>query len=85
MSEHNIHKYKRITLKPSKKVIYKCQLTHCNHYLFEPLVWNKITICWSCDSNFILAKRKNNQVKPKCPNCMTVKSEKIDTLFEGMF
>lgn len=81
---NHTHKYKRITLKPSRKVVYKCQLINCSHYLFESFVWNKLTICWSCGDEFVLVKKKNNQVKPKCSKCCEVKSGKVDNLLEGI-
>lgn len=78
------HKLQRIKFKPSGKIIYKCQLPGCTTYFLEQLAWNQITLCWSCLDPFVLLKRKNNQVRPKCSSCNEPKDEKLNDLLGSL-
>lgn len=63
---HEAHKYKRVILKPSGKVIYKCMLPGCAHYLSKEMVEGRIGLCWRCAFTFVISKRHLENVKIHC-------------------
>ena len=70
MAKHT-HQYKRITQRPSNRVIYRCMLANCNHYLTEEFILGKQSVCWACQNDFVLDKYAVERTKPKCENCRT--------------
>lgn len=83
MNNHT-HKYKRIENKKTGTTIYRCDLINCTHYVTESLAWHRLTICFKCNQEFVLTKRKITQMKPKCLNCSGRKKEntEVDKLME---
>ena len=82
-SKH-IHKYKRIKYK-SGFTIFRCMLIDCTHFIRAELILNRKSICWRCDSSFIM--RRIDIVKPHCEECTRGEKKKnrfgenaIDTL-----
>jgi hypothetical protein len=69
-SKNHVHKYQRVKLKPSGKIVYKCMLPDCSHYTRAELVAGKKSICWTCPNEFVLTKALLSQrAKPTCPSC----------------
>ena len=68
----HIHKLYQTKLGKETR-IYKC--FHCPSYYLYELAFGQKTICWKCGDDFLLLKRKNNQVKPKCIDCSGIKKD----------
>lgn len=69
-SKKHIHKYRRVKLKPSGKIVYACALPDCTHYQRSELVIGKSSICWTCGKDFVLTPALLSQrAKPSCKSC----------------
>jgi len=62
------HKYHQAIFK-SGTIIYRCSLTNCPHFLPEPLIVGKLSICWRCSDIFIITKRSLRCKKFHCESC----------------
>lgn len=77
LAAHKIHKYKKALL--GKKIIYKCILPDCPHYLLRELVTNKLCLCHNCNNPFVLPKAPSLlKSKPWCPACEETRKVKKD-------
>jgi len=68
--KHDVHKYKKVDLAVSKDesyLVFRCML-NCSHYIREDLIVGKESICWGCETPFVV--RTKYKVKPKCDNCI---------------
>jgi len=71
--KHNsAHQYERFETKKGK-VLYKCMIPLCNHFLSAPeLVINRASLCWGeCGREVIITKDifQDKIKKPFCSNC----------------
>ena len=69
MTNHKIHKYKKVNLAKSKAkpyIVYRCMLPNCSHYVTEKMVLGRISLCWSCNHPFVIGAFR---AKPICFNC----------------
>jgi len=69
------HKYKQAVFK-SGTIIYRCGLTNCPHFTYEPLMVGKLSICWRCSNIFIITKRSLRSKKLHCEACTRGKYNK---------
>lgn len=72
--ENHIHKYQREKL--GKLVIYRCMVPGCSHYVHKNLAVNRISICWYCDTPFVMTKKSVKLKKPHCQNCSVAHNAK---------
>lgn len=49
---HKVHKYRKAKL--GNKIIYRCMIPDCPHYVRRELVTSRMSICWNCNQPFIL-------------------------------
>ncbi len=72
---HQFHKYYKMLL--GKKIVYKCAVPDCAHYVLRELVLNRISICWNCNKPFTLPKAISLLTsKPWCPECQKTRKVK---------
>ena len=73
--KHKVHKYKKALL--GKKVIYRCIIPDCSHYLHRDLVTNHLCLCWRCNQPFVLPKAPSLlKSKPVCEQCEDLRKTK---------
>lgn len=65
----HIHKYIRIRMGPMKRIMYKCALVNCPHFLARELVVGRMSICWICANTFVMTMKSASLKKPHCPGC----------------
>ena len=63
--DHEIHKYYQSKFKTSGTVIYRCGLEGCPHFVYEPLILNRLSICWRCGDSFVLTQNKFLEARQK--------------------
>lgn len=66
---HPTHQYVKAKLKPSGRIIYRCVIPGCTHYLFEEVVAGQQSICNRCEKEFVLTKAAMKRSKPHCLEC----------------
>ena len=70
------HQYERLETKRGK-VIYKCMIPSCTHFLSTPeLVQNRLSRCWGECGREIVITKELYQDKIKKPLCDTCKEER---------
>lgn len=85
------HKYFQTQFKQSGTLIFRCGLANCPHFVYEPLILGRISICWRCGNEFVLTKRSLRSKKLHCEECSRgrynkPKEKKIfDTMFDDIF
>jgi hypothetical protein len=75
----HIHKLKRLRYK-SGNTIFFCCLPDCSFKTNVALALGKRSICWRCNSDFILSEYALRLAKPHCENCH---KPKIDLAIPG--
>lgn len=71
------HKYFQTKFKESGTTIYRCGLQNCPHFVYEPLILHRVSICWRCGANFEITKRSLRSLKMHCENCTRFKKDVI--------
>ena len=69
-AKRHTHKYHQINLSSQK--VWACALPDCNHYMpkhLDETVPGKKSICWKCETEFILNASNMSQRKPVCDGC----------------
>jgi hypothetical protein len=66
---HPVHRYQRFRLKQSGKVVYRCMIPGCTHYLFEEFALGQKSICNRCDKEFVMTRAAMDLKKPHCLEC----------------
>ncbi len=74
-AKRHTHKYHRVKL--GRISVWACALTHedCTHHIpnyMENAIINRKSICWECDSEFVLDENSILADKPKCKDCRGV-------------
>jgi hypothetical protein len=72
------HKYQRKNIGRSKEhpfYVYQCTLPTCTHYVRESLIFGRMTICWTCDKEFLIMPigTRPHKRKPICQSCWNVR------------
>ena len=68
--DHKVHKYERKPLgKKGTSMVMKCVLPGCTHHIAPHLTEGRFSICWRCDSDFVMTKLNTKQKKPHCKAC----------------
>lgn len=75
--DHSIHKYYWSQFKVSKTVIYRCGVEGCTHFIYEPLVVNRLSLCWRCGDAFVITVKSLRSKKLHCESCTRGKHNKI--------
>jgi hypothetical protein len=76
-SDHEVHKYKRMSIGRRGHEIYKCMRSNCTHYLPSvELAVGRLCACWSCGLPVEMTQHMIGlgTVRPICAAC---KKEKI--------
>jgi len=91
--DHEIHKYKRMSVGRKGHEIYKCMLPNCSHYLpYVELAIGRLSACWGCGASVELTQDMVGDLKtvrPICEDCKKLRKEQravlagIPTLNEG--
>lgn len=88
--KQHVHKYRKVKLgKDGKYVVYACSLPDCSHFIPADLVIGKRSICWRCESEFIINEKTGALAKPHCREC-TRGTEKVEipeideSIFDGL-
>lgn len=63
------HKYFQTHYSKSKTLVFRCGLTNCTHFIYEPFIVGKLSICWRCKDTFIITKKSTRNKKMHCENC----------------
>lgn len=66
----HVHKYHKVTLQFAQ--VWACGLPDCNHYMphnLTPLVVGRKSICWHCNTEFVLDDENMKNDKPICMKC----------------
>lgn len=66
MTEHKVHKYLRVKTKKNERVIFRCVLPGCMHYITEEFIVGKESICWRCPKVFVIQGRMKYRTRPYC-------------------
>lgn len=75
--KHKIHKYGRVALGKDKQyIIYRCYIPGCKHFMTREMVEGQHAVCWRCEGEFVLTKKRLKLVKPHCKNCTETRGEK---------
>lgn len=69
------HKYIKAIFRTGT-IVYRCGLTNCPHSLPEPFIVGKLSICWRCNSIFIITKKSTTSKKLHCEGCTRGKYNK---------
>lgn len=69
------HKYSKAKFKTGT-IIYRCGLTNCPHYIHEPMIIGKLSLCWRCGFVFIITKKTTTSKKFHCERCTRGKYNK---------
>lgn len=88
MNIKHTHRYYRDKFKKSEKIIFRCSIPGCSHYVFEEMAAGKISICNRCDEKFMLTIQNMKLKKPHCGNCNKPEVKKdvgIDMLIGSLF
>lgn len=87
-AKRHVHKYHHISVGTMGKV-WCCALPDCSHYMpahMEGMVLGKNSICWSCESVFILDSNAMDLDKPLCGKCRlsntNIDDEQDDAILE---
>ena len=69
---NHTHRYFQFYSAPEKRHYWGCRLDGCTHYLpgNMPSPLGKMSICWTCHSEFIMTKENMEQKFPVCETCM---------------
>lgn len=76
-AKHSIHKYYRGVFQPSGTIVYRCGIAGCPHFLFDPMVEGRISICWRCGVSFVVTKKSMKSKKMHCVNCTRGRYNKV--------
>lgn len=71
------HKYFKATFKDSGTEIFRCGLIDCSHFVYEPLIEGKLSICWRCETAFIIVKKTLRAKKFHCEDCARGRYNKV--------
>lgn len=63
------HKYYKTEFKGSGTTIFRCGIPNCPHFVYEPLIVNKLSICWRCACVFIITEKTIRAKKFHCMDC----------------
>lgn len=74
-SDHEVHKYYRTEFSNSGTTIYRCGLPGCPHFVYEPLVIGRFSVCWRCGNDFIINKKTIRNRKLHCEECTKGKEQ----------
>lgn len=69
-SRRHVHKYHQVPLNANR--VWACALPNCNHYMpdhMSSMVPGKMSICHSCDEQFVLDSDAMKQTRPFCIDC----------------
>lgn len=66
MSEHKVHKYLRIKTEKNERILFRCVLPNCSHYIMEEFIIGKECICWRCSKVFVILGRMKYRTRPYC-------------------
>lgn len=69
------HKYFQTQFKESGTLIFRCGLTNCPHFVYEPMILFRTSVCWRCGDNFIITKRSLKAKKMHCEGCTRFQTE----------
>lgn len=77
ITKHPIHKYFQTEFERSGIKIFRCGLLNCTHFVYEPLIVGRLSICWRCSSHFVITKKTLRAKKFHCEDCTRGKYNKI--------
>jgi hypothetical protein len=80
-SYDHTHKYYKsyIGWGKNRKIVYRCALPKCPHYVHEVGAILKASICWRCNKEFVLPKAISLLTsKPWCPDCAKLRKKTKD-------
>lgn len=70
------HKYIQAKFKTGT-LIFKCGIPGCPHFVYEPLIVGRISICWRCDGVFVITGRSVRSKKLHCEGCTRFQKVRI--------
>jgi hypothetical protein len=65
----HIHKYKKVPFGNKGTIVFRCMIPGCSHYLHEEMVRNQKSLCWKCNTIFVMTPDKMRRQKPRCDKC----------------
>lgn len=71
-ARRHTHKYHRIPFGASKVWACARMAENCTHHIppyMENTIVGRKSICWQCDSDFVLNERSIERDRPICPEC----------------
>lgn len=70
------HKYFKAVFRESKTEIFRCGLPDCPHFVYEPMIVARLSICWRCSGVFVITKKTLRSKKFHCEECTRLKFNK---------
>ena len=71
------HKYFQTVFKQSGTLIFRCGLPNCPHFLYEPMIIARVSICWRCGNRFIITSKSVRAKKMHCEECTRERYNKV--------
>jgi hypothetical protein len=82
------HKYIKARFTKSRSIIFKCGLQGCTHFIYEPLIIGRESVCWVCNEIFEVIRKSIRNKKLHCEDCTRGKKsllskKELDLLMNG--
>jgi hypothetical protein len=74
------HKYVRVKIGRSGRIVFKCSIPGCVHHIREELAEGRLTICHRCNNEIVLTKLNMKLAKPHCDDCTVRKNKSVDVI-----
>jgi hypothetical protein len=63
------HKYFSAVFKKSGTKIFRCGISGCGHFVYEPLIIGRESVCWRCSEIFEIVRKTLRNKKFHCVDC----------------
>lgn len=63
------HKYIKTIFKQSGTEIFRCILPNCAHFLYEPMIVGRISLCNRCGESYEITPKSTRAKKMHCEAC----------------
>lgn len=73
------HQYYKVKYKTGT-LVFRCGLPGCPHFVYEPMIVNRTSLCYRCHKEFIITRKTIRSKRFHCEDCTLGRKGKIDTL-----
>lgn len=71
------HKYVKATFKQSGTEIFRCMLLGCPHFVYEPMIVGRPSICNRCNCQYVITVKSIRAKKMHCEDCCRGRYNKV--------